>query len=93
MEIQINDIRKESDFRGKTFSNFKKTEVIKTLINNIKDAKVEESIYMSGELILHHIVVSSNSSISFRFFSYFWLFLPDMALLSVITIHSREPVN
>jgi len=51
MEIQINDIRKESDFRGKTFSNFKKTEVIKTLINNIKDAKVEESIYMSCELI------------------------------------------
>jgi hypothetical protein len=51
MEFEINDIRKESDFKGITFSKFKKTDVSKKLLNGLKDAKLEESIYMSVELI------------------------------------------
>lgn len=49
MEVSINDIR--TSFKGKTFSNFKKNDVIQKLLSNLKDSKIEESFYMSCELI------------------------------------------
>lgn len=51
MECQINDIRNEADFKGITFSKYKRTEVRKELINNIITSKIEQSCYWSVELI------------------------------------------
>jgi len=45
----INDIR--TNFKGVTFSNFKKTDVIKQLIISLNETKLEPSIYWSVELI------------------------------------------
>ncbi len=50
-ESEINDIRTIKQFKGCTFSNFKKNDVKKQCINSIYNNKIEESCYWIGELI------------------------------------------
>jgi hypothetical protein len=48
---EINDIRTGAQFKGTTFSGYKKTDVRKQLIDNIKNGKLEPAAYWSAELI------------------------------------------
>ena len=50
-EVDINDKRKASEFKGVSFSKFQKTKVKKELINCLLAGKVESACYWSAELV------------------------------------------
>lgn len=47
----INDVRTQGEFKGISFSNYKKTDVRKEFIENMKKGKLEQSCYWCAELI------------------------------------------
>lgn len=49
--IEINDVREIREFKGKTFSNFKKNQVITELLKSIEKTKVEYACYWCAELM------------------------------------------
>ncbi len=46
---EINDIRLSKDFKGMTFSKFKRSEVKKLLIKELFNENLEQSLYWSIE--------------------------------------------
>lgn len=50
-EIEINDVRKKSDFKGKSFSGYKLADVKNELLKELKKANFHDSIYWIYELL------------------------------------------
>jgi hypothetical protein len=51
MNSEINDIRDEKEFKGITFSGFKKTDVHKEYIKSVLSSKIESALFWACELV------------------------------------------
>ena len=51
MEIIIHDKRPEKEFNTTTFSNYKKSDVIKTFIESINNQNIENALFWYTELL------------------------------------------